>query len=197
MALVRIPGGITLDHFSNIRNIQVEILTDLEIRRTGAKRLVNRLNNSERNDPSPVFVGIIEDKDVSNTREQRNEPDPGLYRFGDDNYSVIYKETVSDPLGNILERDWNPTKDYYEKSGTAAKALTFESGLMYQRFIAIRIREAEKIRSVGTLTVAFDKNPVGQTMEVVRDRMKFYAQSLDSPLVKYLQNTFRLGGPTF
>ena len=194
MALVRIPGGIELEHFKDIRNIQREILTDLEIRRTGARRVATRLNNSDRENPSPHFVGIVEDRDMKSRREQRNEPDPGLFRFGDDNSSVVYTGTFSDPLGGIKTRDWD--RDFDEKT-SGAKALAVESGVKYQMSIAIRVPEREKPRSVGILTVGFYKKPEDPEMEKVRSRLNFYAQDPESPLIKYLINTFHLGGRTF
>ena len=68
---------------------------------------------------------------------------------------------------------------------------------MFQKFIAIKVPEGVKNRSAGTLTVGFPQKPKDKDMTESETVMKFYAQNPDYRLVKYLINTFMLGGPTF
>ncbi|MGH7845575.1 MAG: hypothetical protein ACREQW_10455 [Candidatus Binatia bacterium] len=186
-----IPGGIEVKNFVQIRKFLEQILK--ELKSAGAKRVVTRLNNSNSAQPAPHFVGIVEDGDLRKLRLGRNEPDAGLFRFGDDNPSKVYNETVSNPEGEIGRRNWKG-RDYAEKGGNA-KALGHEIGCDYQRFIAIRVPVAGgQHQHVGTITVGFMKDPSSPRVQTV---MKKWAQNPKSKFVKFLKDNFALGGPTF
>ncbi len=189
-SLADIPGGITLDHFVKITELLKQVLAELEP--AGAKRVVTRLNDSRSSEPDPYFVGIVEANELVRSRVRSNQPDPGLFRFGDANPSKVYNETVSHRLGKVIRRNWK-TKHYDEKKGTA-KALGHEAGCDHQRFIALRIPLGQgRHQNVGTLTVGFKKNPSSRVEAI----MKRWAQNPKSEFVTYLRNTFGLNGPTF
>jgi hypothetical protein len=189
----KIPGGITVENFVDVRNYLLQILSELKAASTGAWRVVTRLNNSDSSEPAPYFVGIVEDNNLVKTRTARNEPDAGLFRFGDDNPSKVYNETVSNPTGKMIQRNWK-SKDYEEKSGNA-KALGHEVGCDHQRFIAIRVPVAGgKHQHVGTITVGFKNNPASPRVQAI---MKKWAQHPNSEFVKYLRANFSLNGPKF
>ena len=200
MPLVKIPGGLNLAHFSKIREIQQDILNDLA--NTGARRVGSRLNKTDKVYPSPVFVGILEDAAMRADREKRYEADPGVYRLLDDDFSVMYNRTVSDPQGEFQGRDWNIESDRYEK--TLGDPSLNRKGVKYQSFIAIRVHEGQQKRSVGILSVGFNEKPEVHIMKEVQNKMKYYAKNVkhdsqlpDSPLVEYLRETFELGGPLY
>ena len=186
----KIPGSITVKNFVKIRGFLEQILKELKT--TGAKRVVTRLNSSDSTKPAPYFIGIVEDSELVKRRTAWNEPDAGLFRFGDDNPSMVYSETVCDPTGKMIQRNWS--KDYAEKSGNA-KALGHEVGCDYQRFIAIRVPvEDGKHQHIGTITVSFKNNPASPMVESI---MKKWAQHPNSEFVKYLRANFILNGPKF
>jgi len=186
----KIPGSITVKNFVEIRGFLEQILKELET--TGAKRVVTRLNSSDSMKPDPYFVGIVEDSELVKRRTGWNEPDAGLFRFGDANQSKVYNETVSNPTGKMIRRNWS--KDYAEKSGNA-KALGHEVGCDHQRFIAIRVPVGgRKHQQVGTITASFKNNPASPRVEAI---MKKWAQHPNSEFVKYLRANFILNGPKF
>ena len=194
MPLVRIPEGLNDTHFDKIREIQGKILVDLGTK--GARRVGTRLNKTDIVFPSPVFVGILEDATMRADRRRGADPDPGHERFMNADFSVMYNRTVSDPQGNFQERDWNIECDCYEKTlgGLKSEGNRNKGGVRYQSFIAIRVADGVKKRSVGILGVSFDEKPVN--MGDVEAAMIRWAQS-NSDLVQYLTNTFKLGGPLF
>ena len=196
-AKAKIPADLRCDpHYTEIREYLVKILGDL--RTTGARRVVCRINKSDIDEPAPVFAGIVEveDNEVRVRRAKKNQPDQGLYRFTDDNPSVVYNETVSKSKpGQVVWRDWReqlPEKQHGKRYHSAKALCYLQSGLRYQSFLAIRVGG----RFVGTVTLAFPEAPKGKVKTEVEQKMKKWAQT-DSPLVEYLQSTFRLGGPTF
>ena len=80
---LRIPGGITPEHFLAITNILKEILRDIE-NELGAlrasrgeaykdeekpKELHIRLNESDKPFPLPIFAGWVESEDVRAARQ--------------------------------------------------------------------------------------------------------------------------------
>jgi len=187
----KIPGSITVKNFVKIRGFLEQILKELAT--AGAKRVVTRLNSSDSIKPAPYFVGIVEDGELVKRRTEWNEPDAGLFRFGDDNPSKVYNEAVCNPTGKMIRRNWKG-KDYAEKSGNA-KALGHEVGCDYQRFIAVQVpAEDGKSQNVGTITVSFKNNPASPTVESI---MKKWAQNPNSQFVKYLRANFILNGPKF
>ncbi|SRR5712692_316224 len=193
-SLVKIPGGITVDHFVQVRKFLEQVLAELKARGTGAKRVVTRLNDSESSGPAPYFVGIIEDQDLVQERVRRNEPDAGLFRFGDDNPSKVYDETVSVPSGRIIERNWD--RDRHEKK-KGAQTLGHDIGCKHQRFIAIRIPLGSQHQHVGTITVGFEQDPGPQMAQIQAIMTKWAQDAHNSDFIKYLKDNFTLNGPKF
>ncbi len=192
MALVRIPEGLNHAHFDKIREIQENILSDIK----GARRVGIRLNKTDTTYPSPVFVGILEDATMRTDRVRRGGVDPGHERFRNEDFSVIYNQTVSDPQGKYWERDWNEDNDCYEKTlgGLRKQGNNDKGGVRYQIFIAIRIADGACKRSIGILGIGLDEKP--QDMRDVGAAMIRWAQS-NSELVQHITNTYKLGGPLF
>ncbi|HEY3305528.1 MAG TPA: hypothetical protein VGL70_18550 [Candidatus Binatia bacterium] len=183
----KIPGGITAEDFIRIRDCLREILKE-----AGAKQANLRLNESAEEGPHPFFVGWVGDKDVEKKIRDRNDPDPGLYRFGDDNYATVYKDTISDRRWAIQNRDW--CRNLAEKSMTA-KGIAPKSGVMYQKFIGILVKNGSKRRCVGTLALGFASRPSGRTHSKVEKIMKSWARDPRLKLVQFLRDNFELGGP--
>ena len=189
----KIPAGITPDRFMEIRGHLKNILNELLI--ADASEVHMRLNKTGEEDPSPVFVGWVENDSLEAKRVEKNLPDPGLYRFGDDIYAKVYKVTISDP-DNIHERHWDQPKDWDEK-GLGEKALSKEAEVNYQRSIAITVGGADERRSVGALIVGFhQKSPDAKIIANIDTAIKKWAQGSQSTLVAYLLNNFEFGGPT-
>jgi hypothetical protein len=174
MAKAKIPAGITPEIFIEVRTQLLKVLKDLE----GMKGawVTTRLNETGRKDPSPVFVGWVEHKDLITKRVQRNEPDPGLFRFGDDHYSKIYEECLANP-GSVRRRDWN-----VDKPELTGKTLDIKAGVMHRRSIAVKANGGY----VGTLNAGFFADP-GDKADGVMTR---WAQNSGSELVKYLLGHF-------
>lgn len=185
----KIPGGIKLKDFDKIseylRNIRGEL---------NAVWVSCRLNETGEKDPSPFFVGWVEDDQAERARIGRNDPDPGLYRFGDDYYSEIYEECLKNPdrviaIDEKAQKIVGKTDQMQWLAG--AEFLSVKSGANHRRSIAIKINR----RSVGTLNAGFINDP-GNTVD---KKMKDLAQPPDpdqSALTKYLKDNFDLGGPT-
>lgn len=174
MAKVKIPAGITPEMFLEVSNLLIKALKDLESVKGGW--VTTRLNETGRKDPSPMFVGWVEHKDLEAKRIQRNEPDPGLFRFGDDHYSKIYEECLQNP-GSVRKRNWN-----VDKPELTGKTLDIKAGIMHRRSIAVKVDGGY----VGTLNAGFFEDP-GDTADSTMNR---WAQSPNSELVKYLQDHF-------
>jgi hypothetical protein len=194
-----IPGGLQDPHFYAIKGFLHTILNELRAKETGARRVVTRLNRSNQAQPSPIFVGVVEDDAITDLRRQQGHAPPhgdvGKDRFNkrDPNPSVVYSETVNDATGAIKQRTWNGQSS--EKT-PGAKQMGKSANCTFQRFIAIRIPVGNQHRHVGTLTVGFDQDPTGQKMADVERTMKDWAQRDQSEFVKYLKDTFNLNGPT-
>lgn len=185
----RIPGSITLDDFREIRNRLARIRDD-----TGADIVNMRLNSTDIDRPAPVFVGWVESDRIKEIRAQRNEPDPGLYRFGDTVAAREYDETLN-AKGAMKERDW--TVEVTKKSGEQ-KALVLKAGVVYQKLIGIVVHQGNGRRCVGTLNFGFSGTPdqARQKAERVNNVIENWARE-GSDLVKFLKSNFELGGPTF
>lgn len=189
MAKARIPGGITAETFLEIRNLLNRVLQDIDTTtRAEPKWVSTRLNETGRDDLSPYFVGWVEHKDLIDKRVRVNDPDPGLYRFGDDRYSQIYEDCLKNP-GVVQKRDW--TKDV-DKWIQGAKTLSVKAGVMYRRSIGIKVDG----RCVGTLNVGIGKVLDANTDREVEQALKKWAEDSTSGLVRYLRDNFELGGPT-
>lgn len=187
--LKKIPGGITADDFMAMRNFLLEVRNQV-----GAKQVIMRLNRTGEEIPAPVFVSWVEDDAIAKrrTEKERNEPDPGLFRFGDSNYSVVYNQTISAGPGVLRERSW--TRPYAEKSDQA-KALVQEADLNYQRYIGIIVGDGKKRRCVGTLSVAFSDKPDARSRASIDQVLKNWALESRSPLVIFLRSHLAVSGP--
>lgn len=189
----KIPAGITPEDFMKTRDLLngvLEALNKAAANGGGPLWVSCRLNETGRNDPSPFFVGWVEDKETRDQRVLRNDPDPGLYRFGDDYYSQIYEECVRKP-GVIVAIDEVAQKIVGQKGQmhwiSGAKSLSLKAEAKHRRSIAIQVDN----RCVGTLNAGFSDDPgtsVNKTMES-------WAQDSKSQLVQYLKKEFELGGP--
>jgi hypothetical protein len=184
MAKANIPGGITPEHFMEIRQHLIEALE-----KTRALVANMRLNKTGVRHPDPVFVGWVETQKLTRRRASRNDPDPGLFRFADTIRSREYTETVL-AKGAIKERDWRVR--LAEKS-SEQRALVPKSGVMYQKLIGIMVKQGGGRRCVGTLNLGFSKKPDAQTRRNANRVMKYYAQNPRSELITFLKNNFELG----
>ena len=192
--LKKIPGGITPEDFLAIKNCLLQILNDADLQQAGVKQVIMRLNKTDEDTPWPVFVGWVQDDQLAQTRVQNNEPDPGLFRFADDNRSKVYNETLamtSQPAFN--ERVWgSPYGTPYVEKTQIAKALGPEAGAKYQRYMTI----VAGGRRAGTLSVGLltDTKPSTATINSIDQALIRLASGSQSPVVTLLQD-FALGGP--
>ncbi len=191
MAKAKIPGGITPEHFIQIRNLLNEVLKDIETA-TGRepKWVSSRLNETARDDVSPFFVGWVENEELRSKRVSKNLPDPGLFRFADNIHTRIYAECldVKGP-GGVKRRDW--AKDGAEMFGK--NLYVSHVGLFdlhdetHRRSIAIKMDK----RYVGTLNAGLSKD-LGVSID---RKLQYWAQDPKSALVQYLSREFELAGP--
>lgn len=197
---LNIPQDLQANHYTKIRGFLGQILKQLKARGTGAKRVVSRLNRSDRQDPAPVFVGVLEDSGCSEIRKEQGYPrsgDVGRLRFKDENPSKVYAEALNDPQGAIRTRDWNsPGHDREKREAPGSKSMGVRAGCVHQRFIAIRIPDQAGHCHVGTITVGFCKNPSRRQEREVEKILRHWSQE-DSKYVQYLKDNFTLNGPTF
>jgi hypothetical protein len=194
MPPVNIPDGLQDPHFGPVKGLLQRILNELKA--AGAKRVVTRVNRSDKDIASPVFVGVVEDADIIVQRRRDRVPDGdvGKLRFKDDNQSKVYNDTVNDPTGAIVVRHWNGDKPP-RIPGANPRGMGKIAGCVHQRFIAMRIRDGAQHRHVGTLTVGFIEPP---DMATVGPIMKKWAQDeQNSDLIKHLKAAFNLNGPRF
>lgn len=183
MAKSTIPGGITPEHFLDIRKYLSDILE-----KTHAMAVNMRLNETGTIHPAPVFVGWVESQDLARKRASANRPDPGLFRFADTIRSKEYTETVL-ARGAIRERDWRV--QISQKSSDQKKDLP-ASGVMYQKLIGIMINQRGVRRCVGALNLGFSRKPDGKVLQNAEKVMKFYAKNPRSELITFLSNNFEL-----
>lgn len=146
--MVKIPGGITPEHFMRIRVLLKSILGELG---TKAVFVTCRLNETGKEYPRPFFVGFVESQIAQNSRESKNRPDPGLFRFGDDLHTQIYADCIMGPKAGIIQTLTWPdglTREIFSKS-------LYLDGLTekYRKNIAIRVGN----RYVGTLNGGFSE----------------------------------------
>lgn len=217
--LISIPEEITSDDFITTRNHLNAILTDL-----GASQVSMRLNESGEVDPGfSYFVGFVQNASARQRREAFGIPDPGLFRFGDDVRSKEYRDSVKlaknpDPLVRIRTRDWSavfsshgppdfssPPPSDYRKKGMGSRNIDIHSGVFYRKYIGIlvdgvTINGETGRRCVGMLGVGYPNEAAALTVPNLNDRIIAWAQgapSTNAPgsLVKYLKDTFELGGP--
>jgi len=208
---IRVPGGITPEDFLEITRILRQILQDIddEIKALrGAacqederpKELHIRLNESDKPFPLPVFAGWVESEDVRKTREEWNQPDPGLHRCKDDIYSEIYGEAInyanhSDPRQHFRYRDWAASELLEKRAGE--KATDPKAGNTFQTCLAMVIDGL----ATGTLVVGFRHKPDQALIDKTHEVLEQWARE-DKPkspsqrgsLINFLKK-FELGGP--
>jgi len=191
MARVKIPGGVTPEHFLEINNLLVQFLKDVkEVARNARPMWASCRLNESRDDISPVFVGWVEDDSLRERRLKRNEPHPGLFRFGDDHYSEVFEDCVKQP-GVVKKRDWKQDLDHPVKGQwmVNAKKISVGMGVMYRRSIGIKVEKC----AAGTINVGFAGDPTKVDGAVGRVLKKWAGPN--SELVSYLRDQFELRGP--
>lgn len=187
-----IPGGIEPEDFIQIRNHLENCLE--QIATTGSQVLwvSCRLNESGEKNPSPYFVGWVENKETRDERIRRNDPDPGLYRFGDDYYSEIYEECINNP-NNIIRIDEDARQIIGKRDSmkwlAGAKSLSVKAGARYRMSIAIKVDN----QCVGTLNAGFSSGPADSVDSIM---VEWAQNSSKSKLVQYLKHPqYDFGGP--
>lgn len=208
---MRIPGSITPEDFLEITRILRQILQDIdsEIRTLrGAacqeddrpKELHIRLNESDKPFPLPIFAGWVESDDVRKTREEWNQPDPGLHRSADDIYSEIYGEAInyandSDPQQHFRYRDWAASELLEKRAGE--KATDPKAGNTFQTCLAMVIDGL----ATWTLVVGFRHRPDQALLDKTHEVLGQWARedipkspSQRGSLIDFLKK-FELGGP--
>jgi hypothetical protein len=207
---MRIPGSITPEDFLEITRILRQILQDIdnEIRTLrGAacqeddrpKELHIRLNESDKPFPFPIFAGWVECEVVRKTREEWNQPDPGLHRLMDDIYSEIYGEAINyanDPnnQNHFRYRDWE--KDELLEKRAGEKATDPKAGNRFQTCLAMVIEGL----ATGTLVVGFRHRPDDPLLQRTQEVLREWAREPDpksserNALINFLKK-FELGGP--
>ncbi|HWP60519.1 MAG TPA: hypothetical protein VNL14_21665 [Candidatus Acidoferrales bacterium] len=194
MPKAKIPGGITPEHFLRIRSILTSFLEEMTAAAPRSKPswASCRLNESGDNqdDISPVFVGWVEHPDLAAERVRKNEPDPGLFRFGDDHYSELFEDCIKNP-GTVRKRNWHrDLKDPVRGKWMAtAKKQSIEAGIMFRRSIGL-IADG---RAVGTLNVGFARDPAPEDRKIAAT-LKRWAREDHEPLLT-LREHFILTGP--
>jgi hypothetical protein len=169
-----------------------QIFEDIQKVAADVGRVNSRLNCSGTQEASPVWAGTYEDNAIEKAQGFKADD----IRFGRSNRSKIYTQTITDKQGDIIEKDW--TEGFSEKEQDEygpAQAYGPRAGCMHQLYIAIRIKEGPRYRHVGTITVGFRKKPDRGKVGPI---MKHWAyEDEGSGYVKYLKDTFNLGGPVF
>lgn len=193
----KIPEGLNESHFAEFEKKLKAFLKDFPTR---AGRVTSRLNRSDKNTASPVWMGAVESQKIIKLRIQKKDPTYlGAARFKHENRSNVYKETLTDPSGGIVWRDWTQSGSEKPPQNTQANGYGPKGGCRWQAFIAIRIPKGNRHQHVGTLTAGFDTNLSATDKGRVENVMKKWAQSSASTIVRYLRapNRFKLGGPQY
>ncbi|MGH7773242.1 MAG: hypothetical protein ACREQA_13530 [Candidatus Binatia bacterium] len=184
----KIPGEITAKDFDDIKELLKRVLADLK-QVAGAAWVSCRLNDSDTDGISPVFIGWVEDDRATIERFIRNDPDPGLSRFGDNYYSEIYERCIQNPhrVIGIDETEQKIEGDQRKMLWlSGARFLSVKAGAKHRRSIAIKVTN----RCVGTLNAGFRDNPGAKVDNILRD----WAERADKDLIAYLIK-FDLRGP--
>ncbi|HEX7232560.1 MAG TPA: hypothetical protein VF452_19375 [Candidatus Binatia bacterium] len=205
----RIPGGITPEDFLEITKILRTILKDIdnELKKVRGKaykdderpkELHVRLNESGKPWPLPIFAGWVESNDTREKRQDWNQPDPGLLRFGDDIFSEVYGEAFQwandpDPENHFQYRDWGAGEILEKRAGE--KATDPKAGNTFQTCLAIVIGELV----TGTLVVGFRRRPNDRLFRRTKAVLREWAREPKSRkrrgLIDFLDRKFQLGGP--
>jgi len=180
----RIPGEISLAHYADINRLLLELLNEI-----GAMQVVARLNETEKEEPAPVFIGWVENIARQRTRLQKNDPHPALLRAGDTDSSTTYERCYCE---GIVERDWMKPEHVQERRSNEL-CLSQKTGVNYLLVVRIEVGEDGKPpRGVGVLGAGFEKRPDNFT--TIEEILKKWAQTNSGGLVKYLTEHFELGG---
>ncbi|SRR6266404_2172002 len=205
---MRIPGGITPEDFLEITKILRTILQDIdsELKKLRGKAFKDderpkelhiRLNESDKPWPLPIFAGWVESDDARQRRQDWNQPDPGLLRFGDDVFSEVYGEAFRyasnpNPENHFRYRDWAAGEILEKRSGE--KATDPKAGNTFQTCLAMVIDEIV----TGTLVVGFRRRPDDQLLQRTQAVLREWAREPKSKkrrgLIDFLDK-FQLGGP--
>ena len=205
---MRIPGGITPEDFLKITKILQTILQDIdsELKKLRGKAFKDderpkelhiRLNESDKPWPLPIFAGWVESDDARQRRQDWNQPDPGLLRFGDDVFSEVYGEAFRyasnpNPENHFRYRDWAAGEILEKRSGE--KATDPKAGNTFQTCLAMVIDEIV----TGTLVVGFRRRPDDQLLQRTQVVLREWAREPKSKkrhgLIDFLDK-FQLGGP--
>ena len=188
---VDIPSGLKSHRARSVKDCLRKIFVELK-KVSDVGRVNSRLNCSHTEQAIPVWAGTYEAEDIA--REQGFKADD--LRFGRSNRSKVYEETLSDRNWKIHNRDW--TKGFTEKEKDEygpAQAYGPRAGCVHQLYIAIRIRENDRYRHVGTITVGFRKKPDQKKVGAIMRR--WASEDEGSDYVACLKKTFNLGGPVF
>jgi hypothetical protein len=180
-----IPFGRHSSHFVHIHNNLVEVLTELKaIHNLTAKVLwvSCRLNRTGVSDPSPVFVGWVEDMDAIKIRVKKHRLfAPIDIRFGDTHLSKLYEDCLRAGVGAVVPREWIAPLRQQASQGSQEIGKNFYDET-HRRSVAIKIKE----RFVGTLNAAFSGNPSAEDSSI-RQILVYWAQDSNSALVKYIE----------
>jgi|SRR5215467_6470464 len=190
---VDIPGGLTPSSAQSKADFKYylkQIFDELK-HVASVGRVNSRLNCSNTQQAIPVWVGSHEDDYI--VKDRGFEADD--VRFARVNRSKVYAETVTDPKGGIHVRDW--THGFLEKDQDVwgpGQAFGPRAGCMYQLYIAIRIKEGDHYRHVGTITTGFRDKPDNKVEDILK---RWANEEQGSAYVKFLKDNFNLGGPIF
>jgi hypothetical protein len=181
----RIPGEISIAHYAEINQLLLDVLSE-----TGAMQVVARLNETDKEEPAPVFVGWVENDERALARVQKNDSHPTLLRAGDTDPSTTYERCF---LKGSIERNWMDPSHVQERKRNEL-CLSQKTGVNYLLVIRIEVQENEKQRrGVGVLGAGFKTEPADPAN--VRGILRSWAQSEKHALVPYLRRNFELGGP--
>lgn len=201
MAKVTIGSGIEAKtqletKWREVRQITESVLQ--EFRALGARQVNLRLNQSQNEEKLPIFIDWIALPSVTAGLANRcEEKDVGRWRLGEPTPSKVYDAGLAQAGRRLIERNWKVKRLLKEKR-VESKLAVQKAGLMYQRFIGILAEEAGAKRRAGLLTVSFKNKP--RNLKEIDKRMKKWASwpgHPKSPLVKYMEENFVLGGPLF
>jgi hypothetical protein len=146
-----------------------------------------RLNRSNEEN-SPVFVGWVEDLEAVNLRVERRRPyAPVEIRFGDTHPSKLFSECLAAPLGKVVPKDWVRADRADSSSQRIGERFYGET---HRRSIAIKVGDIY----VGTLNAAFLGDPTVADRKV-RGILISWAQTGNSPLVRYIKSNLAFSGP--
>jgi hypothetical protein len=180
----RIPGEISLAHYTETNKILLDVLNE-----TNAMQVVARLNETGREEPAPVFIGWVENPARTRLRLGSNDPAPALLRAGDTASSTTYEKCF---YNGSVERDWTKP-DHVQERRSNELCLSQKAGVNYLRVIRIEVTgENKHRRGVGVLGVGFSTKP--EDLSKVDDVLRMWAQSDRRELVPYLVKNFELGG---